>query len=85
MHERNLLVLATKLRSPWIPHLLSAFHTSTHLNFVMEYLDGGNLQDVLDSSCLSGGARISEEDIKWWSPQIVGAVGWCHKMGWAHR
>ena len=49
----------------------------------MEYIDGGNLWDVLESSPLDG--RISEKDIMWWAPQIVSAIHWCHTQGFVHR
>ncbi|KAJ3767254.1 kinase-like protein [Lentinula raphanica] len=81
--ERDILLEALKTRTPWVPHLLCAFHTSTHLNLVMDYAEGGTLWDVLESSPLGG--RISEEDLKWWTPQIVSAIHWCHSQGFVHR
>ncbi|KAK0475728.1 kinase-like domain-containing protein [Armillaria novae-zelandiae] len=44
---------------------------------------GGTLWDVLESSALDG--RISERDIRWWAPQIVSAIHWCHSQGFVHR
>lgn len=49
----------------------------------MTYAEGGNLWDVLESSPLDG--KVAEEDLEWWTPQIVSAVGWCHAQGFAHR
>ncbi|KAF7969326.1 hypothetical protein HWV62_27709 [Athelia sp. TMB] len=81
--ERDLLLASRKNSSHWAPHLLCAFQSSTHLHIVMTYAEGGNLWDVLESSPLDG--NISEDDLKWWTPQIVSAVGWCHAQGFAHR
>ncbi|KAF7313914.1 hypothetical protein HMN09_00549500 [Mycena chlorophos] len=81
--ERDILRLARQTQSVWAPHLLCAFQTQTHLNLVMEYGAGGSLWDVLESSPLNG--RVSEEDMAWWTPQIISAIHWCHSQGFAHR
>lgn len=49
----------------------------------MRYAEGGSLWDVLESSPLGG--RVAEEDMAWWAPQVVGAVGWVHAQGFVHR
>jgi serine/threonine protein kinase len=49
----------------------------------MDYAQGGTLWDVLESSPHDG--RIPESDIKWWAPQIISAIHWCHSQGFAHR
>jgi serine/threonine protein kinase len=74
---------ATLSNSPWVPHLLATYQMSTHLHFVMEYAEGGNLWDVLESSPHDG--KIPESDLLWWTPQIVSAIHWCHAQGYAHR
>ncbi|KAH9921683.1 kinase-like protein [Epithele typhae] len=81
--ERDILLKARKMESRWAPHLLCAFQTPTHLNLVMEYIEGGTLWDVLESSPHDG--KIIESDLKWWIPQIVSAISWCHSQGFAHR
>ncbi|KAK0186359.1 kinase-like protein [Armillaria mellea] len=81
--ERDILRLATTTDSQWVPHLLCAFQTPTHLKLLMDYAEGGTLWDVLESSALDG--RISEHDIRWWAPQIVSAIHWCHSQGFVHR
>ena len=80
--ERDILVRALKTNSLWAPHLLCAFQTPTALKLVMQYADGGNLWDVIESS-FEG--RISEPDLQWWASQIVSAIGWCHSQGYVHR
>ncbi|KAJ7220714.1 kinase-like protein [Mycena pura] len=81
--ERDILLLARKTKSVWAPHLLCAFQTPTHLAIVMHYGEGGSLWDVLESSPLNG--RVTEEDMGWWTPQVISAIHWCHSQGFAHR
>ncbi|KIJ16169.1 hypothetical protein PAXINDRAFT_132796 [Paxillus involutus ATCC 200175] len=81
--ERDILLLAGRSNTCWAPHLLCAFQTSSHLNLVMDYAEGGTLWDVLESSPHDG--RVSEADLGWWAPQAVCAIHWCHSQGFAHR
>lgn len=81
--ERDILLRATVTDSPWAPHLLAAYQMPTHLHLVMDYAEGGNLWDILESSPHDG--RILESDLKWWAPQVVSAIHWCHEQGFAHR
>jgi serine/threonine protein kinase len=48
----------------------------------MDYADGGTLWDVLESTPLE---RIQEADLRWWLPQVISAVAWCHSQGFVHR
>ncbi|OSD04695.1 kinase-like protein [Trametes coccinea BRFM310] len=81
--ERDVLLKARKSQTSWVPHLLCAFQTPTHLNLVMDYVEGGTLWDVLESS--PHGGKIPESDLRWWAPQIVSAIHWCHSQGFVHR
>lgn len=80
--ERDILLRAKRERSAWAPHLFCAFQTSTHLNIVMDYAEGGTLWDVLESS---PEGRVHEADLLWWAPQAVCAINWCHSQGFVHR
>ena len=80
--EREILLRARRTDSVWVPHLLCAFQTNTHLNLVMDYAEGGTLWDVLESAPLE---RIREVDLRWWLPQVISAVAWCHSQGFVHR
>jgi serine/threonine protein kinase len=80
--ERDILLRALRTDSVWAPHLLCAFQTSTHLNLVMDYVEGGTLWDVLESTPLE---RIREVDLQWWLPQVISAIAWCHSQGFVHR
>ncbi|KAG5652942.1 hypothetical protein H0H81_003018 [Sphagnurus paluster] len=81
--ERDILLQAQKTDSQWAPHLLCAFQTPTHLNLVMDYAEGGNLWDVLESSPHDG--KVLEGDLMWWTPQLISAIHWCHSQGFVHR
>ncbi|KAG9035725.1 hypothetical protein FRB95_010790 [Tulasnella sp. JGI-2019a] len=81
-HERQLLLRARQTRSVWAPHLLCAFQTVTDLNLVMQYAEGGCLEDVLN--CTAQG-HLTERDMLWWIPQTVAAIAWCHSEGFIHR
>ena len=81
--ERDILLQARKTNTRWVPHLLCAFQAPTELNLVMDFVEGGTLWDVLESSPLDG--KISETDLMWWTPQIVCAIDWCHDQGYVHR
>ncbi|KAJ2925699.1 hypothetical protein H1R20_g11396, partial [Candolleomyces eurysporus] len=81
--ERDLLLQARLTDSPWAPQLLAAYQMPTHLNLIMDYAEGGTLWDVLESSPYDG--KILESDLRWWAPQVVSAIHWCHSQGFAHR
>lgn len=81
--EKQILLLALKEKTVWVPHMLCAYQCSTNLNIVMEYAEGGSLWDVIESSPNNG--RISIQDLRWWIPQCVSAVHWCHSQGFVHR
>ncbi|KAF8625293.1 hypothetical protein AX15_005458 [Amanita polypyramis BW_CC] len=49
----------------------------------MDYAQGGTLWDVLDSRPHDG--KIPEKDLRWWTPQVVSAIHWCHSQGFVHR
>jgi serine/threonine protein kinase len=81
--ERDILLRATKTDSQWAPHLLCAFQSPTHLNLVMNYAQCGTLWDVIESSPYDG--KVPEDDLKWFVPQVISAIHWCHSQGFAHR
>ncbi|KAL0071003.1 hypothetical protein AAF712_001561 [Marasmius tenuissimus] len=82
--ERLLLLLAHRTNTPWVPHLIAAFHTTTHLSLVIPYAPLGSLWELFSSSPLFP-VRIREEELKWWIPQVICAIAWCHEQGYAHR
>jgi serine/threonine protein kinase len=81
--ERGILVSAIKSKSNWVPRLLCAFQCEEFLDIVMEFAEGGSLWDVIESSPFDG--KVPVDDLKWWIPQCVSAISWCHANGFAHR
>lgn len=79
--ERDILLLARRTSAQFIPHLIAAFQTQDNLCLMMPYGSGGTLWDVLESSANC----IIESDLKWWIPQTVSAISWCHEQGFCHR
>lgn len=69
--------------SHWIPTMLCAFQDRKYLSIVMQYAEGGSLWDVLES--YSGDRGLPLLDLKWWIPQCVCAIEWCHSTGFIHR
>ncbi|KAF8521106.1 kinase-like domain-containing protein, partial [Hysterangium stoloniferum] len=80
--ERDILVKALKANSVWVPHLICAFQTEVSLKLVMHYADRGNMWDVIESS---PEGKLPESDLRWWIPQMISAIEWCHSQGFAHR
>ncbi|KAG8952885.1 hypothetical protein FRC04_003334 [Tulasnella sp. 424] len=80
--EREILLRARQKQCVWVPHLLTAFQSSSDLNFVMEYAAGGSLDDVLN--CAPAG-HLEEKDLLWWAPQAMSAISWCHSQQFVHR
>ncbi|KAH8809593.1 kinase-like domain-containing protein [Flagelloscypha sp. PMI_526] len=82
LSERTILLEARKLHATWVPHLLCAYQTTTHLAMVMTYEPGGNLWNVFETA---PAGVIPESDLLWWMPQIISALFWLHEQGFVHR
>ena len=61
------------------------FKTAHHMGIVLEYLDGGDLSELVDRRWADGGAGISESDARRMFQQLLVAVDYCHGMGIANR
>ena len=55
------------------------------MGIVLEYLDGGDLSELVDRRWADGGAGISEPDARRLFQQLMVAVDYCHGMGIANR
>lgn len=80
--ERDILLRATITNTPWAPHLFCAFQTTDALHLIMDYAEGGSLWEILESAADN---KLVEGDLRWWAPQAVSAIAWCHSQGFAHR
>lgn len=76
--ERKVLALATK--HPYLCHLLCTFQTESHLFFVMEYLNGGDLMFHIQNS-----GRFVEHRARFYAAEIVSGLKFLHGKGIVYR
>ncbi|XP_076236993.1 uncharacterized protein LOC143180867 isoform X2 [Calliopsis andreniformis] len=76
--ERKVLTLAT--RHPYLCHLFCTFQTDSHLFFVMEYLNGGDLMFHIQKS-----GRFSETRARFYAAEIWSGLNFLHKKGIVYR
>ncbi|XP_033223369.1 probable serine/threonine-protein kinase dyrk2 isoform X1 [Belonocnema kinseyi] len=76
--ERKVLTLAT--RHPYLCHLFCTFQTESHLFFVMEYLNGGDLMFHIQKS-----GRFSEPRARFYAAEIWSGLNFLHKKGIVYR
>jgi len=66
--------------SDWLTKLHFSFQDSNYLYLVMEYIQGGNLLQLLYKNDV-----FTEESTKFYVAECVLAIDTIHKMGYAHR
>ncbi|XP_060529185.1 uncharacterized protein LOC132703757 [Cylas formicarius] len=76
--ERKVLALGTK--HPYLCHLLCTFQTESHLFFVMEYLNGGDLMFHIQVE-----RRFSEVRARFYGAEIVSGLRFLHNKGIVYR
>jgi len=76
--ERKVLTLAT--RHPYLCHLFCTFQTESHLFFVMEYLNGGDLMFHIQKS-----GRFPEARARFYAAEIWSGLNFLHKKGIVYR
>ncbi|XP_019772745.1 putative protein kinase C delta type homolog isoform X7 [Dendroctonus ponderosae] len=76
--ERKVLALGTK--HPYLCHLLCTFQTESHLFFVMEYLNGGDLMFHIQNE-----RRFSEARARFYGAEIVSGLKFLHNKGIVYR
>src|SRR5882672_8397464 len=72
---REARVLAP-LSHPGIPNLIDYFVENSRHYLVMEYIDGGDLQGMLDK--LGPGGRVQEPQVLKWARQILDVLNFLH-------
>lgn len=63
---------------PFVIGMDYLFQDKLRLYFVMPFVDGGDLYQCIDK-------RFPEETVKFYAAQVVHAIGYLHKKGYAHR
>ncbi|XP_049865678.1 uncharacterized protein LOC126366575 isoform X2 [Pectinophora gossypiella] len=76
--ERKVLALGTN--HPYLCHLFATFQTDSHLFFVMEYLNGGDLMFHIQQS-----GRFPETRARLYAAEIVSGLKFLHKRGIVYR
>ncbi|XP_045493708.1 serine/threonine-protein kinase BCK1/SLK1/SSP31 isoform X3 [Colias croceus] len=76
--ERKVLALGTN--HPYLCHLFATFQTDSHLFFVMEYLNGGDLMFHIQQS-----GRFAEPRARFYAAEIVSGLKFLHKRGIVYR
>uniref|UniRef100_A0AC35UA90 Protein kinase domain-containing protein n=1 Tax=Rhabditophanes sp. KR3021 TaxID=114890 RepID=A0AC35UA90_9BILA len=75
--ERDILAEAN---SPWIVKLFFSFQDSSNLFFIMEYVPGGDMMQLLITK------EIFEENLaKFYIAELTCALEYVHKLGFIHR
>nr|XP_018904831.1 PREDICTED: uncharacterized protein LOC109035592 isoform X2 [Bemisia tabaci] len=76
--ERKVLTLGTK--HPYLCHLFCTFQTDSHLFFVMEYLNGGDLMfHIQQQGCFDEGRA------RFYAAEITSGLKFLHKKGIVYR
>ncbi|XP_065174076.1 putative protein kinase C delta type homolog isoform X6 [Atheta coriaria] len=76
--ERKVLALGTK--HPYLCHLLCTFQTDSHLFFVMEYLNGGDLMFHIQEC-----GRFQEPRARFYAAEIMSGLKFLHGKGIVYR
>ena len=67
---------------PYCATLYSAFQTETHLYFVMQFCEGGELYETLQNA---PGKRFSEPTARFYAAEVLVALQYLHLMGFIYR
>lgn len=79
-HLKNEIKLHQKLKSPFIIRQYGYFYDTKHIYILMEYADGGSLQDYIDRK-----GSLSESESIDLAAQLLLSIKYLHKRKIAHR
>ncbi|KAF5836329.1 putative blue light receptor [Dunaliella salina] len=89
MQERNKVqrvlteeMILTSVDHPFLPTLYCTIQTETHLHFVMEYCDGGELYGLLNSQPKK---RLREAHVRFYVAEVLLALQYLHLLGYVYR
>ncbi|XP_040294257.1 protein kinase C delta type-like [Bufo bufo] len=75
--ERRILLAARDC--PFLCHLYAALQSQGHAYFILEYLSGGSLKDLIDNNTLS--TKI----VRFYTAELICGIQFLHGHGIAHR
>jgi len=67
---------------PYLATMFTAFHSETHVYFLMDYCEGGELYEYVQSQ---PGRRLSEKHAKFYSAEVLLALQYLHLLGFVYR
>ncbi|KAG2497547.1 hypothetical protein HYH03_004294 [Edaphochlamys debaryana] len=89
MQERNKVArvlteagILAAVDHPFLATLYCTIQTDTHLHFVMEYCDGGELYGLLNSQPKK---RLKEDHVKFYAAEVLLALQYLHLLGYVYR
>ena len=80
IHIRNEQLFMSKVKSPWIVELKASFQEDDYLYLVMEFLPGGDFMNLLIEK-----DKLTEEEAKFYTAEVILAVESIHKLDCVHR
>ncbi|GLJ12304.1 hypothetical protein SUGI_0188370 [Cryptomeria japonica] len=84
LHDSSLITremdILRKTDCPYVVKCQDIFHQGGNINFVLEYMDGGSLGDLLRHQ-----TRMSESCLAKVGRQVMEGLGYLHSEGIAHR
>nr|AML78527.1 putative LOV domain-containing protein [Pandorina morum] len=89
MQERNKVprvltecAILAAVDHPYLATLYCTIQTDTHLHFVMEYCDGGELYGLLNSQPKK---RLKEDHVRFYAAEVLLALQYLHLLGYVYR
>mmetsp|Transcript_42514 Transcript_42514/g.127483 ORF Transcript_42514/g.127483 Transcript_42514/m.127483 type:complete len:506 (+) Transcript_42514:337-1854(+) len=89
MHERNKVQrvltesqILMAVDHPFLPTVYCTLQTDTHLHFVMEFCDGGELYGLLNSQPKK---RLKEAHVRFYVAEVLMALQYLHLLGFVYR
>lgn len=89
MQERNKVQrvlteerILTAVDHPFLPTLYCTIQTETHLHFIMEFCDGGELYGLLNSTPKK---RLKEAHVRFYVAEVLLALQYLHLLGYVYR
>uniref|UniRef100_A0A126X1F8 non-specific serine/threonine protein kinase n=1 Tax=Oedogonium foveolatum TaxID=321584 RepID=A0A126X1F8_9CHLO len=89
MQERNKIQrvltevqILNQVDHPFLATLYCTIQTETHLHFIMEYCEGGELYGLLHSQPRK---RLKESQVKFYAAEVLVALQYLHLLGYVYR